>query len=118
MKLFKKLMGWFKWRKTRRVLLKVIKQNIKTIIKACKIEAAKYGNYCIPIKYYGKILKQNRAQRNILNNNKAADLYDNILMKTYKVDCQLGIINGTKTMKISDIKMSFNEVFKQLKKLI
>jgi hypothetical protein len=118
MNIFRKIIKRIKWWKSQRVFMKAIRKNFKSIKNECKIASLKYDSDSIPIKFYGKILKQSRAKRNIIPYNRASDLYDKSLSVMYKTTQQLGILHSEKRIKLSDINMSCNEVYKSLKRAL
>jgi len=116
MTIYRAIILWFKWRKTRRTILKAIKGNFKTIYEECEKEAKTFASGNMTTKHYRKILKRSRAKRNIIANNRAADLYDNALKIMYNTNAKLGKIHGEKDIKLKDIENSLKETYKQLKK--
>jgi len=116
MKILRAIKAWFKWIRTRRVILKTIKSNFKLILNECEEESNRFTTGNITVKFYCKILKQSRAKRNITTSNKAADLYDNalkLISETVTKECKSF---KQKCINYKDIKTSLKTTYKQLRK--
>lgn len=118
MEIIKKIVSYFKNRKIRRLVLKTIRQNFKAILDECKEVSLKYKDKKIPIKFYGKILKESRAVRNIKRNNLAADYYDNALKVMYNTTVRVNKNFKGNNIGTKDIKTSLDEMYKHLKRII